>query len=67
MKLGHIFLILIYASSFVVGITISKDIVYPENNQVQAMSISRISNSIANSVADSIGMNEFFRQLNKGM
>lgn len=63
MRLGHMLLALIYASSFVVGITISKDIVYPEKNQVEAISINRISNSLS----EAIGMNDFFEELNRGM
>lgn len=57
------FLILVYASSFIIGVTISKDIVYPEKNQVQATSIS----SLSNTIYEAVGMDEFFRKLNEGM
>lgn len=63
MRLGHMLLFFIYASSFVVGISISKDIVYPEKVQHQTMNLTDVSNSIA----DAIGMNDFFDMVNEGM
>lgn len=57
------FLILVYASSFAIGITISKDIVYPANKQVQTMQLS----DVPNAIAEAIGMNAFFDKLNEGM
>lgn len=62
-RLGHMFLILVYASSFAVGITISKDIVYPVNNQARTMQLS----DAPNYIAEAIGMNAFFDKLNEGM
>lgn len=63
MRLGHMFLVLIYASSFVIGFTISKDIVYPEKKQVKTVTVS----SLSSHLSEAIGMNDFFRQLNEGM
>lgn len=69
MKLGHIFLFVIYTSSFAISTTISKDVFYPTNMQNLTFQ-ERHENfvtSVANYVADSIGMTAFFEELNKGM
>lgn len=69
MKLGYIFLIAIYTSSFAVSFTISKDVFYSQEKQYISFQEKhkRMIDSIANSVADSIGMTDFFEELNKGM
>ena len=68
MKLGHVFLFVVYTSSFAIGTTISKDVFY--STDVQNISIQQrrqnTANSIADTIADKIGMTAFFDELNKG-
>ena len=68
-KLGHVFLFVVYASGFAISNTISKDIFY--STDVQHMSVQQrcqnTANSVSNFIADKIGMNEFFDKLNEGM
>ena len=70
MKLGHVFLFVVYTSSFAVSTTISKDVFYTTET-TQHVSFQekqkRMAESIANSIADKIGMTAFFEELNKGM
>lgn len=69
MKLGHVFLFVVYTSSFAVSTTISKDVFYTAETQHVSFQEKhkRMVNSISNSIADSIGMTDFFEKLYEGM
>lgn len=63
------FLLVIYTSSFAVGITLSKDVLYHTNlpNVKLEQQYQRKVNEVSDFVMDSIGMKKFIEELNKGM
>lgn len=69
MKLGYIFLFVVYTSSFAIGITLSKDVFY--STDVQHVTFQQRYqnnlNKVSDFVMDSIGMSDFVEELNKGM
>lgn len=69
MRLGYIFLLMIYTSSFAIGITLSKDVFYHNDSPSITLrqKCQRKADEVSDFIMDNIGMNNFFEELNKGM